>query len=222
MELDNPLFIIVTQTFIMGGLAMGLSGIHQIHEGDRAGGRILLVVGALTLLLFGYLVSSAGGWVDFVLIVGLPTLVSLPAYWLYRSRERSRVFIWLAFALWLGLGTLGISVDAALESEGVTGYWSLVVSALVSSLVVYGYRKLIIRNLTLSPSERQRAARDPWGTIGAAIGLTVGGAILRMVMEKLVPELRAAVSAFLIGLLAFSILGCAGWQFLWEIKRRGQ
>ena len=220
MELDYLMFILAMQMLVIGCLAMSWGGVYYVREDNDPSGWGFVVMGALALLFFSWLLLSNGGWIDFGLAAGLPALASIPVYWFYRFRQRSRVFIWIAVALWPGLVALGMSVHAALSDEGGAGYWGLVAAALASGLIVYGYRKLYLRKLTLSPAEMERARRDPWGAIGAAVGVSVGGAILRVVIPKLAPDLQAAVDAFIVGVLAFSILGCAGWTFLWEIKRR--
>ncbi|MBN1139651.1 MAG: hypothetical protein JXM73_23970 [Anaerolineae bacterium] len=226
MEPDSPMALFITQIPVVLGLAVGLMGLHKIQESGpfqpdgQDYGKSILVVAALGLIVFGFMILWAAGLSELGLVVGLPVLAFIPAYWLYWSRARSRVFIWIAVALWLGLAVLVLAVDAASSGEGPTGYWGLVAAALASGMVVYGYRKVYFRKLTLSPGELERAAGDPWGTIGAAVGVAVGGALLALIVPRLAPDFQAAVNAFIIGLLAFSLLGCAAWQFLWEIKRR--
>jgi hypothetical protein len=226
VEFDFPKGLFILQGFSVLGLIIGLLGLHNIEPtdpfqpADRLAGSLCLVLAALWLIGIGNAELRVNGWSAAGLVVGLPILASIPAYWLFWSRVRSRVFVWIAAVLWLGLAILVFAIDTASSGEGVTGYWGLVAAALASGLIVYGYRKLYLRKLTLSPAEMERARQDPWGTIGAAIGVSVGGAILRVVIPKLASDLQAAVNGFIIGLLAFSLLGCAAWQFLWEIGKQ--
>lgn len=219
MDFDYLMFIVAVQMLSIGSLAVCWAGVYLIRDQNDPAGYIALLTGIPWLLLLVWLLLSRRGWLDFGLALGLPALASIPAYWLYRSGQRSRVFIWILVALWPASVTLGLSVHFITSDEGGAGCWGLLAAALVSVLVVYGYRKLYLRRLTLSPAELQRAARDPWGTIG---GLASGvlAAVLSVVISKLAPQLQAAVNAFIAGLAGFSILGCAAWRFLWEIRQR--
>ncbi len=204
------------QMLSIAPLAVLWMGVHLIQKGHRAEGQACLVVSTLVILMYGYIVLRGGGWVDLGLVIILPALISFPIYWSYRHKERSRVFIWIAIALWPGLIALVLSVDSA-SSDRPVGYCGLAAAALLSVLPMYLYRKY-----TLQPpavDERQRTTGTRWVMISTIFGLTVGGAIVREAVGILAPGLRAAVEAFMIGLLAFSILGCAGWRFLWEITR---
>jgi len=170
------------------------------------------------MLLWSWLLLSRRGWLDFGLSIGVPTLLSIPVYWAYRSKERAKVFIGATLALTVSLPVLAVVVFFAVIPGGLLGYGGLATGALVSGLSVYLWRRYTLR--TPTPDARQRAASGRWAAIGTILGLTVGAALVRGAMEVLAPELRAAVEAFFGGWLAFSILGCAAWQLLWEFKRQ--
>jgi hypothetical protein len=218
MELDNLIAIFGMQVLSVGALAVWWTGAHLTWKGYRSDGRAYLLAGTLLILFWSYLALRAG-WVDFSLVIVLPALASIPVYWLYRHKGQSRVFIWIGVALLPALIALVLGIDTA-SSGGLIGYGGLAAAALASILPTYLYSKYTLR--TPVPDDRQRAASGRWATVGTILGLTVGAAIVRGIVELLAPDLRVAVEAFLIGWLAFSILGCAGWRILWEIRKRGQ
>lgn len=218
---SNWFAIFASQLLSVLALAVGLLGMHIIQEGGGSSGWAYLVSATIVLLGYGCIILNSGGWIDLGLVVGIPALTAIPIYWFYCHKERSRVFIWIAISLWPALVALALSVDIASSGEGTVGYWDLAGSTLASCLPVYVYRKYTLR--LPAPDAQQRAASGRRAMVGYFLGLTVGAAIVRGVVELLAPDdLRAAVETFLIGWLAFSILGCAGWRFLWEIKKRQQ
>ncbi len=216
MDYTSLMFVLGVQLLVAGCLACWWGGWHLVRDEYDLGGWILLAFGTLGVSLFGYLTFRAHGWVDLGLVVGVPALLSIPAYWIYRSKEQFRVFIWIAIVLAAALFGLGLSVDTV-ASSGSTGYWSLGASVLTSLPVVYLYR-----NYTLRPGldDRQRSRTERWAIIGTLLGLTVGRAIMDQVLEDLAPESRAAVVTFAISSLTFSSLGCAIWRFVWELRKR--
>lgn len=211
--------VFASQLLSVLALAVGLLGVHIIQEGGGSGGWAYLVSAAVLLLGYGCIILNGSGWIDLGLVVGLPALVSIPIYWLYRHKGQSRVFIWIGIALWPALIALVLGFDTA-SSGGLIGYGGLAAAALASILPTHLYRKYTLR--TPAPDNRERAASGRWAMVAYFLGFTVGAAIVRGVVELLAPDLRAAVEAFLIGWLAFAILGCAGWRFLWEIRKRRQ
>ncbi len=208
----------VAQVLTVGFLGVLWTGVYLVRERDNLAGWGYGAMGTFMMLVWSWLILSSRGWVDLGLVVGIPTLLSIPVYWVYRSKGQARVFIWIAIALVAGLFALLISLHIASTGKGSTGYWGLATSAMASCLSVYLWQKYTLR--TPRPDARQRATSGCWAIVGTILGLTVGGAVLRGAIEVLAPELRAAVEVFCGGLLAFSILGCAAWQFLWEIKKR--
>lgn len=163
---------------------------------------------------------KAYGLAAFGLVVGLPVLVSVPTYWLYSIQTRSRVFIWIGATLWLGLTILAFAINIASSAKGVVGYSGLVLAVMVSILGVVWFRAHMIRRYAHSSDELRRSRKDRSGSIGVALGFTVGAALLRVLAGRLPPEFQAAVGAFIVSWGAFSLLGCAGWYLFWELIRQ--
>jgi hypothetical protein len=209
--------ICVIQMLSAGCLVFWWAGVYLIREKYDSGGWGYLGLGTFMLLFLSWLSLWSRGWVGFGLIVGLPALLSIPAYWAYRSIEQAKVFIGAAIALAVALLILVVVVWYVVIPGGPLGYGSLAAGALASSLSVYLWRKYTLR--TPAPDDRQRAASDRWVIIGTILGLTVGTAILRWAIEVLGPTFSTVILAFLGGWLGFSILGFTVWLFLREVRK---
>ncbi len=218
MEYNYILSTLVAQLLSAGMLAMWWAGVYLIREMHDEAGWGYLGLGTLMIVPWSYLFLRQGGWVDLGLIVGLPALLSIPAYLVYRSKEQARTFIWGIIALAVAVLILTVVGWYVVIPGGPIGYGSLVAGALVGGLCVYLFQKYALRP---APYDRQRGAvTSRWATLGTILGLTVGAAIVRGAMEVLGPKFSTIVLAFLGGWLGFLILGISGWALLWEIKKR--
>lgn len=212
--------ICVIQMLSVGALATWWAGVYLIREKHDSGGWWYVVLGTSMVLLLSWLSLWSRGWVGFGLIVGIPTLLSIPAYWAYRSKEQARVFIGATIALAVALLILVVVVWYVVIPGGPLGYGGLAVAALISSLSVHLLRKYTLR--TPAPDDRQRAASGRWATIGTILGLTVGTAIVRGAIEVLGPKFGTIILAFLGGWLGFSIVGATIWWVLRKVEEQRQ
>ncbi len=211
MEYNHVLATLVVQMLVAGLVWIWWAGIYQALEEQDAGGWLGAMIGLFGIVFLGYSSLKSQGWTGFGLMVGLPVLLSIPAYWAYRAKKQVGVFIGATMAIGIALLILAVVVWYVVIPGELLGYGSLVAGALVSYLCV-----LLLHARQFSSDEPQRKGTGWQATIGAVLGLTIGAAVLRAAIQVLGPDFRTVLLAFLGGWLSFTILGTTIWWLLRE------
>lgn len=211
MEYNDILATLVIQMLVAGFVWIWWAGIYQVREKQDPGGWGGIVIGFLGVMIFSYALLNSQGWIGYSLMVGLPVVLSIPAYWVYRAKKKARVFIGATMAIGIAFLILVVVVWYVVVPGGLLGYGGLAAGALVGYLCV-----LLLWRYTRQPSsvEPRRRSAGWQATIGAALGVTVGAAILRGAVRVLGPDFATATLAFLGGWLGFSVMGATILQLL--------